>query len=101
MTKGTEALFPAPESMDDPLRSIWYRIHHDEVYEPTNAEARYVCARLSQARNERDTNIRLLSEALKFTRSVYGWAVHEPNTKRLNAEIERLHDGAVLHGGGR
>jgi hypothetical protein len=38
--------FQRPERADDPLRPLWYRIHHDHQYEPSNAEARFLGERL-------------------------------------------------------
>lgn len=54
--------YQRPENMDDPLRPLWFRIHRDDQYAPSNVEARLLGQRLKEAERERNR----MEGALRF-----------------------------------
>jgi hypothetical protein len=41
-----------PQDAKDPLRPVWYRVHRDHEYAPSNVEARFLCERITKERHE-------------------------------------------------
>lgn len=86
--------YQRPQRMDDPLRPIWYRIHHDHQYEPSNIEARFLGERIKEIENERNR----MEGALRFIQqSAEAWHGDSAAKDRALAVIETVAKNAITH----
>lgn len=83
--------FQRPQRADDPIRPVWFRIHRDHQYEPSNVEARFLCERLKEVEVERNFFEGALREIRELTVEV-GDSV-EAATRASHIAMEALPDG--------
>jgi hypothetical protein len=86
-----------PQDAKDPLRPVWYRVHRDHEYAPSNVEARFLCERITKERHEAaklrgevDVLVGRLERAEEALRKI---ASGELSTRRISDEVDVVIDG--------